>query len=147
MIVYADASMLVKRYVAEAGSREVEALLASATAAGTAVITRAEVSAALSKAARLGALTRAASEAALGVFRKHWPHLLRLRLNEAVLKRADELAWAHSLRSFDAVHLAAAVAWQAALDDSLTVATYDRQLWIAAQAEGLTPGPPRWPRP
>ena len=141
MIVYADASMLVKRYVAEAGSPAVAALLSPPTRAGTAIITRAEVSAALGKAARVGALRRAEAEAALTVFRAHWPHLLRLRLTEAVVKRADELAWAHGLRGYDAVHLGGALSWQAALDEPLTMATYDRQLWLAAQAQDL----PVWP--
>jgi uncharacterized protein len=141
VIVYADASMLVKRYLVEAGSQQVEKLLAPPTTAGTAIITRAEVSAALSKATRLGALTREDARAALGVFRTQWPDLLRLRLNEALLKRADELAWEHGLRGYDAVHLAAAAAWQSALDERLTVATYDRQLWLAAQAQDLAVWP------
>src|SRR5712692_2638038 len=95
MIVYADASMLVKRYLVEGGSNQVDTLLRPPTLAGTAMITRAEVAAALSKAARLGALTRAAAGRSLGEFRRHWPNYLRLRLNEAVVARADELAWEH----------------------------------------------------
>jgi predicted nucleic acid-binding protein len=47
MIAYLDASALVKRYVAEAGSTEVNGLISEAEALGTAVISRAEVSAAL----------------------------------------------------------------------------------------------------
>ncbi|MSQ74040.1 MAG: VapC toxin family PIN domain ribonuclease, partial [Betaproteobacteria bacterium] len=41
MIVYLDASTLVKRYVAEAGSTEVGKLIGEADALGTAVISRA----------------------------------------------------------------------------------------------------------
>jgi len=44
MIAYLDASALVKRYVAEAGSTEVNGLIGEVEALGTAVISRAEVS-------------------------------------------------------------------------------------------------------
>ena len=142
MIVYADASMLVKRYLTEAGSAQVNSLLTPPTSIGTALITRAEVSAAIAKATRMGMLSRAAARQALDEFRSHWPYLLRLRLNEMVVKRADELAWDLQLRGYDAVHLAAALSWQATLDEQLTLATYDRQLWHAGQTVGLAVWPP-----
>jgi predicted nucleic acid-binding protein len=47
MIAYLDASALVERYVAERGSTEVATLLREAEAVGTALITLAEVGAAL----------------------------------------------------------------------------------------------------
>ena len=47
MIVYLDASALVKRYVEEAGSDEVASLIDGATVVGTSIVSRAEVAAAL----------------------------------------------------------------------------------------------------
>lgn len=141
MIVYADASMLVKRYLVEAGSAQVIALLTPPTIMGTAVITRAEVSAALAKAVRLSIVTHAEADKSLADFRHHWPYVLRLRINEAVVKRADELAWEHNLRGYAAVHLAAALSWQAALDEPVTLGTYDQQLWQAGQNAGLAVWP------
>ena len=141
MILYADSSLLVKRYLTEAGSDQVEALLASPALIGTALIARAEVAAALAKAARLGALTREEAGESLREFRAHWPHLLRIRVSEAVVARADELAWEQGLRGYDAVHLAAALIWQAGLEEGLTVGTYDRQLWQAAQTLGMSVWP------
>lgn len=47
MILYLDASALVKRYVAEIGSAELSRMLSRAATVGTAVISRAEVAAAL----------------------------------------------------------------------------------------------------
>jgi predicted nucleic acid-binding protein len=49
VILYLDASALVKRYVAEPGSAEVAALIGRAQAVGTGVVSRAEVAAALAK--------------------------------------------------------------------------------------------------
>ena len=61
MIIYLDASALVKCYVEEAGSSEVAALIGDARAIGTAVVSRAEVAAALAKAARVGLVARDAA--------------------------------------------------------------------------------------
>ena len=47
MIVYLDASALVKRYVAERGSRETGDLSASADVVATSLVSRAEVATAL----------------------------------------------------------------------------------------------------
>jgi len=141
VILYLDASALVKRYVAEAGSADVARLIAAADIVGTAVISRAEVSAALAKAARMGLLLRPEAEAALQVFRAQWADLVRLQLTEVVLAQADDLAWEHGLRGYEAIHLAVARFWQASLGEPVTLATFDRQLWQAGADAGLIPWP------
>ncbi len=141
MIVYLDASALVKRYVAEAGSADVAATIGAARLLATAVISRAEVTAALAKAVRLGWATRKAATAGLADFDADWPDLIRLEVSEAVVARAAALAWQRSLRGYDAVHLASALHWQDALGEPVTVATYDRELWRGARASGLVPWP------
>jgi predicted nucleic acid-binding protein len=137
MILYLDSSALVKRYVGEAGSDKVRDICAQADVVGTSVIARAEVSAALARAARLGWLRREDAEAALMVFRDEWPRLARLQLTEPLLARADGLAWDYGLRGYDAVHLAAALYWLDSLREPVTLATFDRELWRAGQAAGL----------
>ena len=54
MILYINSSALVKRYVVEPGTPKVESLLATADLARTALISRAEVSAAICRAVRMG---------------------------------------------------------------------------------------------
>lgn len=142
MILYLDSSALVKRYVREAGSDEVERLIARAGAVGTGLVSRAEVAAALARAARLGLVERDEAEAALRVFRAEWPRLARVQLTEPLLARADALAWDFGLRGYDAVHLASALYWQDSLSEPVTLATFDRELWRAAQAAGLDVWPP-----
>ncbi len=141
MIVYLDASALVKRYVAEVGSAEVEALIGEAQATGTAVLSRAEVAAALAKAARVGLVTRESAQKALESFNADWEHLIRLQFGEPLAARAATLAWEHGLRGYDAVHLATALVWRETLGETVTVATYDRELWRGAQASGLSTWP------
>ena len=145
MIVYLDASALVKRYVAEAGSAEVESLIAGAQAVGTALVSRAEVAAALAKAVRAGIATREAAVKGLETFNADWNHLMRLQIGEPLAARAATLAWEHGLRGYDAVHLAAALVWREALGEAVTVATYDRELWRGAQASGLSSWPAAMP--
>lgn len=141
MILYLDASALVKRYVAEAGSSEVAAAIGSSRLLATAVISRAEVTAALARAVRLKFATRKAATAGLADFEADWPDLIRLEVSEAVVARAASVAWQQGLRGYDAVHLASALHWQEALGEAVTLATYDRELWRGAQASGLL----RWP--
>ena len=141
MIVYLDASALVKRYVAEPGSPEVEVLIGEALAIGTAVISRAEVAAALARAARTGLVTRDAGAKALRAFNSDWEHRVRWRLGETLAEGAAALAWEHGLRGYDAVHLASALVWSESLGESVTMATYDRELWRGAQASGLVAWP------
>ena len=137
MILYLDASALVKRYVAEPGSAEVNEAISKAEVIGTALISRAEVAAALAKAVRMDALTQEDALASLQVFRNEWPDLVRVQVTEIVIARADTLAWEHSLRGYDAVHLAAASLWQDAMSEQVTLSTFDRQLWAAAKRVGL----------
>ncbi len=142
MIAYLDASALVKRYVAEAGSVEVGGLIGRAVAVGTAIISRAEVTAALAKAVRTALLTRKEGASALQLFSAEWDSLVRLQMTEVLVSRAASLAWDYGLRGYDAAHLASALFWQDMLGEPVTVASYDRQLWNAAQATGLI----AWPR-
>lgn len=146
MIVYLDASALVKRYVTEAGSAAVERLIDQADALGTSVISRAEVSAAFAKAVRMNLLARDAAARALKAFTADWTHLMRLQLTETLAARAASLAWEQGLRGYDAVHLATALIWHETLGQPVLVATFDRQLWQGAQAAGLTAWPKAWPK-
>ena len=124
MILYLDASALVKRYVTEPGSLEVAEAINRAEMAGTALVSRAEVAAALAKAARVGTLTQEEALASLRAFRAEWPHAVRVQVTEMVVAQADTLAWEHGLRGYDAIHLAAAAFWQDALGQPVTMATF-----------------------
>jgi predicted nucleic acid-binding protein len=145
LIVYLDASALVKRYVQEAGSGDVDKLIADAGVVATSVLSRAEVGAALARASRAQVLVSVEARAAVARFEAEWPSLLRIQATEVLAAQASALAWVHALRGFDAMHLASALFLQAMLAGQVTVATYDRQLWTASGAAGLTVWPNRWP--
>jgi predicted nucleic acid-binding protein len=143
--VYDDASALVKRYVTEVASPEVVALTTGAEAVATALITRAEVAAALARAVRAGVLDDVGGRRAQRRLSREWPDLMRVPVTEALVARAEALAWAHGLRGYDAVQLAAALTWQDALGREIVLATFDRQLWEAAPQAGLRAWPEKLP--
>lgn len=128
--------------MAEAGSAEVGVLIQQAGVVGTAIISRAEVAAALAKAVRLKLIIQAEGVAAFQLFSTEWESLVRLQMTEILVSRAASLAWDYSLRGYDAVHLASALFWRDVLGEPVTMASYDRQLWEAARATGLI----AWPR-
>ena len=141
MIVYLDASALVKGYVEESGSAEVGDLIDEAAAVGTTILSRVEVAAALAKAARMKVLARRDAAAALRVFNSEWEAFVRLQMTEVLVSRAASLAWQYDLRGYDAAHLACALFWQDMLGEPVTVASYDHQPWDAANATGLVAWP------
>ena len=143
MILYLDASALVKRYVAERGSREVIKLTATSEAIATSLVSRAEVSAALARAVRLGVLNSSVGRRAQRRFSREWPDLVRIPVTETLVSRAEILAWDHGLRGYDAVQLAAALTWQDWIGQDVVLATFDRQLWESASQTGLRVWPER----
>lgn len=144
MIAYLDASALVKRYVAERGSRETIELTTRAEVVATSLISRAEVGAALAKAVRTGLVPEESGRKAQRAFGREWPDIARVPVTEGVVARAQTLAWAYVLRGYDAVQLASALTWQESVGTAITLATFDRQLWEAAQQAGLQVWPDRF---
>lgn len=132
MIVYLDASALVKRYIDEDGTTEVNALIDEADYNVTNLISRAEVSAAIMRASRMDILSQEDALEAIGRFQSEWESIQRLPMTEATVEEADNLVRSHDLRGYDAVHLAAAIIWQEAIGESVLFASYDRKLREAA---------------
>lgn len=142
MIVYLDASALVKRYVSERGSSEVMELIAAADIVATSRVSRAEVAAAFARAVRLGVLDHESGRRAQLRFLREWPDLVRVPVTEALVARAETLAWDYGLRGYDAVQLASALTWQESIGRDGVLATFDRELWDAAPEAGVQ----AWPR-
>ena len=141
MIVYADTSALVKLFVTEEGSEATRDMLRQAQAMGTGLLTRAELGAALARGARRGLLWEEEALESRPRLETVWPTWIHLAVDEDLVCRAEVLAWEHGLRGYDAVHLAAALAWQERVGSSIILATFDRELWEAAQQAGLTAWP------
>lgn len=137
MNLYLDTSALIKRYVNETGSPNMREWLSSADAKATALITRAEMSAAINRLLRMKFLSQEDYASALDEFHADWRDYHRLPVNEPLVARADLLACEHDLRGYDAIHLAAALTLQELLDLPVTLVTYEKELVAAALASGM----------
>ena len=137
MRLYLDTSALVKCYMTERDSPAVLDLAERAELVATSLVSRTEVAAAVAKAVRLGWLSSESGRKAHGTFLSQWTDFLRIPLTEALLSRADTLAWDYALRAYDAIQLASALTWQESVGRPVTLATFDRELWDAGQTAGL----------
>ena len=141
MIVYADTSALVKLFVTEEGSEASRVLLRQAAVMGTSLLARAELGAALARSARRGLLSEADALEARRRLEGVWPTWVRIGVDEALVARAEALAWEYSLRGYDALHLASALAWQERMQHLVALLTFDRELWEATRRAGLVAWP------
>jgi len=141
VIVYLDASALVKQYLAEAGSSEVHRIMADSAAVGTSLVSRAEVAAAIARSVRAGGIPRAAGEKALQALSAQWVDLMALPVSAPLVARAGELAWTYGLRGYDAIHLSSALLWQEDLGEPVVVATFNRELGEATKQAGMQAWP------
>jgi predicted nucleic acid-binding protein len=138
MIVYFDTSALVKAYVEEAGSRQVHAILDyPANSFGSAIITEVEMAAALQKAIRLYNAAEYSMAESWQDFLDDWSAFTHLEVSDFLVKRASRIAFEYRLRGYDSLHLAAARMWQEKLRSPITLATYDRDLWLAGRQAGM----------
>jgi predicted nucleic acid-binding protein len=145
VISYLDASALVKRYVVERGSRATIALMAASEMTATSIVSRAEVGAAIARAVRAGLVKDEVARNAQRRFAGDWPDFARVSITEALVERAERLAWEHGLRGYDAVQLASALTWQESVGEEIVLATFDQQLWEAAKRLGLKAWPDQLP--
>ena len=144
MFLYLDSSALVKRYIEEPHSEAVAHLMDQTLAVGTSAISRVEVGAALARAARGDRLHAEGARGAREQFADDWPDFGKVPVTNRLLTRAEELAWKHGLRAYDAVQLAAALVCEetlTAIDESVLFACFDDELTAAANDEGLRTWP------
>ena len=135
--IYLDTSALLKRYVQEQGSDELEAWIVTSSVTGTVKITYAEIAAALAKLKRMQWLNADDAHVAWENFSSEYPFFVHIEVTEPVIDLAADLAWEHGLRGYDAVHLAAALLWKTQAGEDIQMVTFDKQLWEVAKIVGL----------
>lgn len=84
---------------------------------------------------RGGRLTPAQLRRALEDLENVWRGIFAHAVNDTLLTRAGESARTHSLRAYDAVHLAGALSFAAG--EELTFACWDKELREAAKEHGF----------
>jgi predicted nucleic acid-binding protein len=137
MIIYFDTSALLKRYLDEDGSDEVNDLFLKDNLYGSLSLTQVEMSASFQKAVRMKLISANKASDALKDFLEDWQSFTRLRVTAAVIEKATDIAWKYSLRGYDSLHLASALLWQETLDVKITFAAFDNDLLLACHKADL----------
>lgn len=136
MILYLDASALVKLYVEEAGTPVVVGRIQHAEAVATALVTYAEARAALARHRREGALSAAELRRTVRELDREWGTYNVIDLTDLLVRSAGALAERHALRGYDAVQLAAALDLRAS-GATVEFCAFDTRLNHAARRERL----------
>lgn len=134
MILYFDASALVKLLIAERGSNAARSLWRSPSNVVSSWISFAEVTSAIARARRGGRITKRTASSALATWREEWSSVFPVEVEAVTGHYAGALAAKHGLRGMDAIHLASALLVREARP---TVVTWDAELRRAAEAEDL----------
>ena len=110
MILYLDTSALVKLYVEEEGSEDVDEAVRNASRVATSSVAYPEARATFARLERDEDLTPEQHRAAVADLDEDWERLGVLDLTRNLSRFWGRLAQKHGLRGFDAVHLGSAVA-------------------------------------
>jgi predicted nucleic acid-binding protein len=137
LIAYLDTSALVKLYVKEPGTRDMQAIVQTAQAVATSWVAYAETRSAFARSLREGVTSPDHHQARVRQFNQDWPSYLRVELLPAIARNAGELAELHGLRGFDALHLASALWLRDQTGHPFGLAAYDQRLKTAGIQAGL----------
>jgi uncharacterized protein len=135
VIGYIDTSAVVPLLIAEPGSARAASLWDGADRIVSVRLIYPETRAALAQAERLGRLTARQLRDAVTGLDALFEEIDLIEVDDALARRAGELAEVRQLRGYDAVHLAAA---DRVHDPNVVVIAGDRALLDAATAEGMT---------
>jgi uncharacterized protein len=134
VIAYFDTSAVVPLLIAEPGSARAASLWDGADRVVSVRLIYPETRAALAQAERLGRLTARQLRDAVSGFDSLFEEIDLVEIDDALARRAGELAEVRQLRGYDAVHLAGA---DRVRDPSVVVIAGDGALLDAAAAEGM----------
>ena len=109
-LLYLDTSALARLYTREDGHEWVAAEYNHNAGVVCHDITFVEMASALSGSRRRKLMTQSAYEQAWQAFETDWPTFRHVAIDPPLLTDAARLSTTHSLRAYDAVHLAAALA-------------------------------------
>ena len=142
---FLDSSALIKRYIEEPGTFWIRRITASALKHDIVIapITRVEVVSGIMRLMREGALEKSAAQLIRLLVDDHADFdYLEIALTRGIIELAEDLLERYSLRAYDAIQLASALAGDAHITGEsplrLEFVSADARLLAAAASEGLT---------
>lgn len=137
MIVYLDTSSLVKLYVEEEGSSEINELVQFSKIVATSLVAYAESRAAFARRYREKAFKSDDYRYLILNFNQDWNNYLSLRVTDELVRFAGDLAEKHGLRGFDAIHLASSITLNKKVSSPVLFSCFDQKLQKTSTLEGL----------
>lgn len=134
MIAYFDTSAIIPLIINEPSSDRCNRVWDESSRVVSVRLLYPEARAALAKAERMGRLSATQRDAAVVELETIIAQVDHIEVTETLAHRAGELAQAHGLRGYDAVHLAAALA---VADSDVVLVTGDSDLAEAANSIGI----------
>jgi len=135
--LYLDTSALVKLYVEEEGSVLVRETVQRVETVATSAIAYVEARAAFSRRRRERYLSTVDYRRLRREFDADWERYVQLEVTGTLIQKAAELAEAHALRAYDAIHLASAKLLSQRLKEQVLFSSWDLNLSSAARREGM----------
>ena len=136
-LVYFDSSAMAKVFWKEAGTERVLHILSEAEAAASVSLAYVELISATFRASRRGDVPSSDVAGVLEAIRRSWDDIIEIPVDDSLIREASELVRRHPLRAYDALHLAAALRWQALMGEPVLFVAFDKDLLDAARDEGL----------
>jgi predicted nucleic acid-binding protein len=137
VILYLDASALVKLYVEEEGAVRARDAAREAEVVATCEVAYVEARAALARRFRERGLSRSGYRQAVRDLDADWPRFFLVAAGGSLVIEAGVLAERYALRAYDALHLASGLATKGDSDEDAVFACWDRHLARAAAKAGL----------
>ena len=143
MILYLDTSSLIKLYIEEPSTPEVERQFDEASLVCTSAVAYAEARSALARLCREGSLSPEEHTRTKANLDQSWTHYLTVDVTPEVWRAAGDLAEAYALRGFDSIHLASFLHLvRTDLGEPVQFSSFDDRLRQASQRE-IEAMPPR----
>ena len=138
MIAYFDSSSIVKWFFDEQYSELTRSMKDETDIAFTSILSYPEVLSAFNRARREGRCKKSDMEIIRIEFQRIWNDFQWIKVNEKLINSTMELIFKHSLRGYDAVHLASVLTLKEESEISdLYFSCFDRTLNRATKKEGL----------
>ena len=136
-MIYADSSVIVKRYYEEPGTARVREGWGREDRVFTSKASYAEVHAALARKHRERGISAVGFRAATDAFEGEWHSYDHVLVDASTLTDVRRLVRRHPLRGFDAIHLTAALWLKRELGSQVEFWVSDERLEAAARKERL----------
>jgi predicted nucleic acid-binding protein len=137
MIFYYDTSALLKLFIDEQYSEQIQAMASQATLNVVSELTWIEMCAALGRRTRTGETSKINAEIALEQIAQNWPSYRQIQTSPNIIQSAGNHAQTFGLRAYDSVQLACAQSANIALSGQMTFCCFDKALNNAARVLGM----------